>query len=34
MLPKSQIEPKLMYGRSIEDSHPLLSEEELNSNMT
>jgi acetolactate synthase-1/2/3 large subunit len=28
-----QIEPKLMYGRSIEDSHPLLSREELAQNM-
>lgn len=33
MLNESQIEPKLMYGRSIEDSHPLLSKEELSSNM-
>jgi acetolactate synthase-1/2/3 large subunit len=28
-----QIEPKLMYGRSIEDSHPLLPREELAENM-
>jgi thiamine pyrophosphate-dependent acetolactate synthase large subunit-like protein len=28
-----QIEPKLMYGRSIEDSHPLLSRDELAQNM-
>ena len=33
MLNESQIEPKLMYGRSLEDSHPLLSKEELSSNM-
>ena len=33
MLEKSQIEPKLMYGRSIEDSHPLLSREELSQNL-
>jgi len=34
MLRECQIAPKLMYGRSIEDSHPLLSREELEHNMT
>ena len=33
MLKECQIAPKLMYGRSIEDSHPLLSREELENNM-
>jgi len=33
MLHKSQIEPKLMFGRRLEDSHPLLSKEEIASNM-
>ena len=33
MLQENQIEPKLMHGRPIEDSHPLLSREELSSNM-
>jgi hypothetical protein len=28
-----QIEPKLMYGRSIEDSHPLLPRDELAQNL-
>lgn len=30
---ESQIEPKLMFGRPIEDAHPLLSREELEFNM-
>jgi acetolactate synthase-1/2/3 large subunit len=33
MKQETQIEPKLMFGRPIEDSHPLLSREELASNM-
>ncbi|BEI38360.1 biosynthetic-type acetolactate synthase large subunit [Polynucleobacter sp. HIN8] len=33
MLPGSQIAPKLLYGRPLEDSSPLLSREEFHSNM-
>lgn len=33
LLPMNQISPKLLYGRPLEDSHPLLDREEFRDNM-